>query len=199
MDLKRRQFIKGAAAATAIAATGMPVGLWSKAALADDGLIWNKAPCRFCGTGCGVMVGVRDGKVVATKGDAKAPVNKGLNCIKGYFLAKILYGKDRLTKPLLRQGDSFVPISWDQALDLITAKLKETIRDHGAKAVGMFGSGQWTVQEGYVAAKFMKGGIGSNSLDPNARFCMASAVAAFMNTFGSDEPMEEPQGGDQSD
>jgi nitrate reductase NapA len=53
---------------------------------------WDKAPCRFCGTGCGVMVGVKEGKVVATHGDMQAEVNRGLNCIKGYFLSKIMYG-----------------------------------------------------------------------------------------------------------
>ena len=64
---------------------------------------WSKAPCRFCGTGCGVMVGVKEGKVVATHGDTLAEVNRGLNCIKGYFLSKIMYGGDRLTTPLLRK------------------------------------------------------------------------------------------------
>ncbi len=191
MDLKRRDFIKGAAAAAALAAAGFPLNglLAARARAADDGLSWGKAPCRFCGTGCGVLVGVKNGRVVATKGDGEAPVNKGLNCIKGYFLAKILTGEDRLKTPLLRKGDKFVPISWDEALDLTAKKIKETIAQYGPQAVGMFGSGQWTVQEGYVAAKFMKAGIGSNSLDPNARFCMASAVAGFMTVFGSDEPM----------
>ena len=66
-------------------------------------LRWSKAPCRFCGTGCGVMVGVKDGRVVATHGDTLAEVNRGLNCIKGYFLSKIMYGGDRLTTPLLRK------------------------------------------------------------------------------------------------
>jgi nitrate reductase (cytochrome) len=67
---------------------------------------WSKAPCRFCGTGCGVMVGVKEGRVIATHGDMKAEVNRGLiNCIKGYFLSKIMYGADRLTQPLLRKKD----------------------------------------------------------------------------------------------
>ncbi len=188
MQISRRSFVKAAAAAAALAAAGLPA-MFPPAALADDGLVWGKAPCRFCGTGCGVLVGVKNGKIMATKGDALAPVNKGLNCVKGYNLSKILYGEDRLTKPLLRQGDKFVPISWDRALDLVAQKIRETLETSGPDAVAMFGSGQWTVHEGYVATKFMKAGIGSNSIDPNARFCMASAVAAFMNTFGSDEPM----------
>ncbi len=63
---------------------------------------WSKAPCRFCGTGCGVMVGVKENRVVATHGDMLSEVNRGLNCVKGYFLSKIMYGADRLTQPLLR-------------------------------------------------------------------------------------------------
>ncbi len=70
--------------------------------MAGGAVRWDKAPCRFCGTGCAVMVGVQDGRVVATQGDPEAPVNRGLNCIKGYFLSKIMYGEDRLTRPLLR-------------------------------------------------------------------------------------------------
>jgi nitrate reductase NapA len=191
MDIRRREFIKGAAAAAALTAVGLPVSamLARQAEAANMGITWDKAPCRFCGTGCGVLVGVKNGKVVATKGDAEAPVNKGLNCIKGYFLAKIMYGEDRLTKPLLRKGDKFEEISWDEALDKIAAEMQKVIKESGPQAIGMFGSGQWTIHEGYVASKFMKAGVGSNSIDPNARFCMASAVAAFMKTFGSDEPM----------
>jgi nitrate reductase NapA len=134
--------------------------------------------------------------VVATQGDPDAPVNKGLNCIKGYFLSKIMYGKDRLTKPLLRKKNGkfskngeFEEVSWDEAFDVMAAKFKEAIKTKGPTSVGMFGSGQWTVWEGYAAVKLLKAGFLSNNIDPNARHCMASAVAAFMRTFGIDEPM----------
>ena len=119
----------------------------------------------------------------------QAPVNKGLNCIKGYFLAKILYGKDRLTKPLIRKGDKMVEASWDEAMTLIATKFKEAIAKHGPDSVAIYGSGQWTVFEGYAACKLFKGGIGTNNIEPNARLCMASAVTGFMTTFASDEPM----------
>ena len=85
----------------------------------DTSLQWNKAPCRFCGTGCHVQVGVEDGKVVAIAGDKHADVNKGLLCVKGYHVGAILYGKDRLTKPMLRKGDSYEEISWDEAIDIV--------------------------------------------------------------------------------
>ena len=200
MKLTRRDFIKTSAAAAAAAAAGvtLPGAGNALAAVAKDaGVRWDKGVCRFCGTGCGVLVGVKDGRVVATQGDPDAPVNKGLNCIKGYFLSKIMYGKDRLSTPLLRgkngkfdkNSTEFSPISWDQAFDLMAEKTKTVLKEKGPGAIGMFGSGQWTIWEGYAAAKLMKAGFRSNNLDPNARHCMASAVAGFMRTFGIDEPM----------
>jgi len=195
MSLTRRDFIKANAVAATAAAAGVAVPAMAQPAKAN--IRWDKATCRFCGTGCGVLVGVQDGRVVATQGDPDAPVNRGLNCIKGYFLSKIMYGQDRLTKPLLRmkngkydKNGEFAPISWDQAFDIMAEKWKEQLKKpDGVTRVGMFGSGQWTIWEGYAAAKLYKAGFRSNNLDPNARHCMASAVAGFMRTFGIDEPM----------
>ena len=198
MKLTRREFIKSSAvAATAVAAGVTVPGVREALAAAGDASIkWDKGVCRFCGTGCGVLVGTKDGRVVATQGDPDAPVNKGLNCIKGYFLSKIMYGKDRLTTPLLRMKDGkydkngdFTTISWEKAFDVMEEKCKATLKAKGPKGIGMFGSGQWTIWEGYAAAKLFKAGFRSNNLDPNARHCMASAVVGFMRTFGIDEPM----------
>ncbi|MCC7167589.1 MAG: twin-arginine translocation signal domain-containing protein, partial [Rhodospirillales bacterium] len=100
MKLSRRDFIKANAVAATAAAAGLAQPKPVQAAESD--IRWDKGVCRFCGTGCGVLVGVKDGRVVATQGDPDAPVNRGLNCIKGYFLSKIMYGEDRITKPLLR-------------------------------------------------------------------------------------------------
>ncbi len=196
MTLTRRTFIKANAAAAAAAAVGVTLPGATAAPAADDGIRWDKGVCRFCGTGCGELIGVKDGRMVAVQGDPDAPVNKGLNCIKGYFLAKIMYGKDRLTQPLLRKKGGqydkegeFTPVSWDEAFDVMATKFKEAIKKKGPTSVGMFGSGQWTIWEGYAAVKLMKAGLRSNNIDPNARHCMASAVGAFMRSFGLDEPM----------
>ena len=198
MKSDRRVFLKSQAMAAAAAAAGIPIVAEAQQApgAPQTGLRWDKAACRFCGTGCSVLIGVQDGLVRATQGDPDAPVNRGLNCIKGYFLSKIMYGKDRLTKPLLRKKNGqydkegeFTEVSWDEAFDIMAAKWKETLKTDGPKGVAMFGSGQWTIWEGYAAAKLMKAGFRSNNLDPNARHCMASAVTGFMRTFGIDEPM----------
>ncbi len=204
-NFNRREFIKRTAASIAVASLFSSCETERKGALNQSrggeldplGITWDKTVCRFCGTGCGVLVGRKNDKVVATKGDPDCWSNKGLNCIKGYFLAKILYGKDRLKKPLIRKNGELVEASWDEALNLIASKYETILKEHGSDAVAMFGSGQWTIFEGYAAIKFMKAGlgfiskdgVGSNHLEPNARMCMASAVAAFMRTFQSDEPM----------
>ncbi|MBL1417626.1 MAG: periplasmic nitrate reductase subunit alpha [Moritella sp.] len=199
MKLTRRAFVKANAAisAAAIAGVTLPATATNLIASSTETKIkWDKAACRFCGTGCSVLVGTQGGKVVATQGDPESPVNRGLNCVKGYFLSKIMYGKDRLTTPLLRMKDGqfakdgeFTPISWDQAFDIMAEKWKASLKANGPTSIGMFGSGQWTVMEGYAAVKLMKAGFRSNNIDPNARHCMASAVGAFMRTFGIDEPM----------
>jgi nitrate reductase NapA len=198
MTISRREFLKDSAIASALAAAGATQA--SAANIITESqftrLKWSKAPCRFCGTGCGVKVAVKDGRVVATHADANAEVNRGINCVKGYFLSKIMYGSDRLTRPLLRMRDgkyhkegAFTPVTWEQAFDVMAEQFKAALKAKGPTAVGMFGSGQWTIWEGYAANKLFKGGFRSNNVDPNARHCMASAAYAFMRTFGMDEPM----------
>ena len=198
MKLTRREFIRDGAASVAALTTGT-AGAQSSNVVTDPaatGLKWHKAPCRFCGTGCGVTVAVKENRVVATLGDPQAEVNRGLNCVKGYFLSKIMYGEDRLQKPLLRmkngkydKNGEFAPVTWDQAFDVMAEKCKAALKAKGPSAIGMFGSGQWTIWEGYAANKLMKAGLRSNNIDPNARHCMASAAVGFMRAFGIDEPM----------
>lgn len=196
MKLSRRDFIKNNAIAATASVAGITIPGIVGAANEDDDIRWDKAACRYCGTGCSVLIGTRDGRVVASQGDPDAPVNRGLNCIKGYFLPKILYGKDRLTQPLLRKTNGkydkegkFEAVSWDEAFDEMAKQWRKALKEKGPTAVGMFGSGQWTIWEGYAASKLIKAGFRSNNLDPNARHCMASAVGAFMRAFAIDEPM----------
>ncbi|MBI3775662.1 MAG: nitrate reductase catalytic subunit NapA, partial [Gammaproteobacteria bacterium] len=192
MKITRRDFLKSGAVSAAAIALPAP----ADASASASSVRWDKAPCRFCGVGCSVLVGTQDGRVVATQADPESPVNRGINCVKGYSLPKIMYGADRLTTPLLRKKNGkydkigeFTPVSWNEAFDVMAQKYKAALKAKGPGSIGMFGSGQWTVYEGYAAVKFMKAGLRSNHLDPNARHCMASAVAGFMRTFGIDEPM----------
>ncbi|GAA0189379.1 periplasmic nitrate reductase subunit alpha [Fulvivirga kasyanovii] len=192
--LDRRTFLKYLAKASALsaAASMFPGIIFAEEQLKnlpDGPMDWVKSPCRFCGVGCGLLIGLSEGKAVAVKGDPNSTVNKGLCCVKGYHSVLALYGKDRLRKPLVKKDGRFVETTMKEALDLIASKMQETIKEHGKDSVAIYGSGQWTIPDGYVASKFMKGGIGSNNLEANARLCMASAVTGFMSSFGMDEPM----------
>jgi len=194
-QLSRRDFVKTSVAAATAAAVGVPMAKPAFAADLDRGIAWEKSVCRFCGVGCGVMVGTKDGYVAAVKGDPKCPVNRGLLCVKGYSNANILYGADRLHRPLLRMKDGrfdkdgdFTEVSWERAFDEMERQFKRHYNELGPTGVGIMGSGQYTIPEGYAAVKLAKAGWRSNNLDPNARHCMASAVAAFMQVYGIDEP-----------
>ncbi len=195
MSLGRREFMKAAAMSAASASvaahtTSLKASNTVSLPVVDGppnipGVTWDKAPCRFCGTGCHVMVGVENDKVVAIAGDQKAAVNKGLLCVKGYHVGSILYGEDRLTTPMLRNNvtDKLEPITWEKAIDVAAKEIMKA-----PEKFAFYGSGQWTIPEGYLAQKFMKGGLANNHIDPNARLCMASAVTGFLSTYGVDEP-----------
>ena len=165
--LDRRQVLKLEAAAMAAMAGGMSAPALAANLVterAESELKWDKAPCRFCGTGCSVMVATKDNRVVATHGDIKSEVNRGLNCVKGYFLSKIMYGHDRLTQPMLRKANGkydksgeFTPVSWDEAFDVMAEKFKAALKQRGPSGVGMLGSGQWTIWEGYAALQTDEG------------------------------------------
>ncbi|PIX59710.1 MAG: periplasmic nitrate reductase subunit alpha, partial [Lysobacterales bacterium CG_4_10_14_3_um_filter_64_11] len=149
----RRDFIRQSAATTAAAVAGFALPAGAANIVLErpvTELKWSKAACRFCGTGCSINVAVKQDRVVATHGDVHSEVNRGLSCVKGYFLAKIMYGADRLTTPLLRKKDGvyakdgeFSPVSWDEAFDVMAAQFKRVLKEKGPTAVGMFGSGQW--------------------------------------------------------
>jgi len=199
MNQTRREFIKNSAvvaAATSVGISAIPNTITAFAKKGESGWKWDKSVCRFCGTGCGIMIATKNDKIVAVKGDPLAPVNRGLNCIKGYFNAKIMYGEDRLKKPLLRMDSNgnfskkgkFKPVSWKRAFDEMEKQMKKTLNELGPTGLGLFASGQYTIMEGYAAVKFIKGGLRTNNIDPNARHCMASAVVGFIQTFGIDEP-----------
>jgi len=192
--LDRRAFLKKLALASAAATAaslvpGVAFGDWKELDVEGGDIQWRKTPCRFCGVGCGLLVGLAGGRAVAVKGDPDSAVNRGLCCVKGYHSVQSLYGKDRLKKALVRKGGQLVEVPIDEALEVVAAKMKETIAEHGKDAVSIYGSGQWTIPDGYVASKLFKGAIGTNNVEANARLCMASAVTGFLTSFGADEPM----------
>ncbi|MBU2455083.1 MAG: molybdopterin-dependent oxidoreductase, partial [Proteobacteria bacterium] len=194
MTITRRDFIramalKSAAVAAATMFPGISFASWKPTDLPADSILWSKTPCRFCGTGCGLLVGVSGERAVAVKGDPNCSVNKGLCCVKGYHSIQILYGKDRFTTAYVRKDGKMVATPIEEALDIVAAQMKSAIEKTGKDSVAIYGSGQWSIPDGYAASKFFKGCIGTNNVEANARLCMASAVTGCLTTFGLDEPM----------
>lgn len=123
-----------------------------------------KTICPYCGTGCGLELFVKDNKVVKVKGDLTNPVNRGQTCVKGHFGIDFLDSPDRLKTPLLKKNGEFIETSWEDALDLVAAKLKEV---KPTELAGL-ASARATNEENYLFQKLIRS-IGSNSVDHCAR------------------------------
>ncbi len=151
-----------------------------------------KTLCPYCGVGCGLDIAITDNSVQPYKvrGDRDHPSSKGQICVKGGTVAEALQ-KDRLQHPMFRASldGTFQRISWDQALDKITAQV-ETVRSSslGSDGVCMYGSGQLCTEDYYVAQKLLKGCLRTNNFDSNSRLCMSSAVSGYIRSLGSDGP-----------
>jgi nitrate reductase (cytochrome) len=191
--LDRRTFIKGAGAVSAATAvSAIAPGLVPPLAASEPsgGLPtatgWKKTPCRLCGVGCGLLVNVANGRVVAVKGDPDSPVSKGLACVKGYNSVQALYGRDRLTRAMVRRDGRLVPVPLGEAFDLVARQLRETARQHGKDSVAIYGSAQWTIPDAYLASKLFKGALGTNNVETSTRLYAASAMAGLQSTFGLD-------------
>ncbi len=155
-----------------------------------QGLRSGQTTCPYCGVGCLLDVATRANKIVELRGNPDSPVNYGLLCPKGALLSPVLDLTGRLLSPQHRADrlSSPVDITWDTALNEITGRLAAIIERYGPDAVALYGSGQLDTEAWYLGNKLFKGYLGSNHVDSNSRLCMASAVAAYRTTLGSDGP-----------
>jgi nitrate reductase NapA len=189
MDISRREMIKLSAAAFAASALNIS---FPNSPLADDEIVvdkWIKGTCRFCGTGCGIYAGVREGRLVGLRGNPRAATNFGFLCVKGFKGYTSMYHPDRLKYPMVRGEDGmFKKVTWDEALNRVCDTFKELRQKFGKDSVAYYGSGQCMTEESYTFNKLWKGGFKSNMVEGNPRLCMASAVGGYITTFGTDEP-----------
>jgi nitrate reductase NapA len=163
------------------------------------------AQCPYCGVGCGTLIQTEKGRIVGMKPDPKHPTNSGLQCIKGLTSAEAIY-VDRLTVPLVRKDMSdittghvsatkgrfdesvFREATWEEAEEIIVNQTVAAVQKHGGNSIALYGSGQLPVEGQYLENVFMKGVIGSNTIEANARMCMTSAVTGYFKSLGSDTP-----------
>lgn len=121
--------------------------------------------CGYCGTGCGLILEVKDNQIIKVRGDKDAPVNKGQTCVKGAFAYKYVHAKERLNTPLIRKAGKLVETTWEEALQFVADKLTNIKNQFGPNAISMFACARTTNESNYVTQKFMRAAIGSNNID----------------------------------
>ncbi len=190
--LSRRNFVQLSAAWAAASAVGLdPVFGTVKELYASETMKpekWVPNICAYCGVGCGLEIGVNKDKVVAVRGMKKNPVNRGDLCLLGKNLPGMLYTKDRLLHPQVRDGKGFKKIGWDAATSQVAEKIKDTIAKHGPDSVALYVSASEYIEEYYVYNKLFKGMLGTNNVESSARLCWASGVVGLVTSFGADSP-----------
>ena len=149
---------------------------------------WIPTTCGYCSVGCGMFIGVKDGRAVSVRGNPDHPVNRGLLCPKGLSEHHTIHAQNRATQPLLRQGRTFSPIGWDEAAATMVSAFREVQRRHGPDAVGVISTGQLVTEEFYTLGKLVQLGLGTRNYDGNTTLCMSTAVAGYKESFGSDGP-----------
>ncbi len=150
---------------------------------------WVPTTCGYCSVGCGMLIGVRDGRAVSVMGDPDHPVNEGRLCPKGLSEHHTIHADGRLTVPLLRGADGRqTPASWDDAIATTVSGFRRILDEHGPEAVAVLSTGQLVTEEFYALGKLAQGGLGLRHYDGNTTLCMASAVSGYKLSFGSDGP-----------
>jgi len=146
---------------------------------------WTKTTCAYCGTGCEMNVGTRDGRIVLIKPVADAPVSRGHLCVKGRYAFDFVRAQDRVTEPMIRVAGAWKPVSWDEAIAFTSDALSRVVARHGPDSVGVLGSARATNEENYLAQKFARIVLGTNNVDSCARVCHTPTAAAMKLMLGA--------------
>jgi anaerobic selenocysteine-containing dehydrogenase len=149
---------------------------------------WVSTTCGYCSVGCGMLVGVKDNRAVAVRGNPDHPVNLGKLCPKGLSEHHTLEASNRAKYPLLRKNGKLERVSWNEALDVMVAKFGATQEKYGKDSLGVISTGQLVTEEFYTLGKLVQLGFGTKNYDGNTTLCMASAVSGYKRSFGSDGP-----------
>jgi assimilatory nitrate reductase catalytic subunit len=162
--------------------------IFGKVAKAKKPDFWVRSTCGYCGVGCGLYIGVKDGEPVYTKGDPAHPVSKGTLCPKGLSEHEMVTSDNRVSTPMIRKDGKLQAVEWEEAFKVTSDKFKDIQSKYGKGAVACISTGQFLTEDFYTLGKFMQLGLESNNYDGNTTLCMASAVMGYKQTFGSDGP-----------
>jgi len=146
---------------------------------------WTRTTCAYCGVGCEMWVGTREGRIVTVRPVLDSPVNEGHLCSKGRYAFGFLRAPDRVTTPMVRDGPRWRQVSWDDAIGFVAERLRRVLERHGSRSVGVLGSARGTNEENYVTQKFARVVLGTHNVDCCARVCHAPSAAALKATLGA--------------
>jgi formate dehydrogenase major subunit len=146
---------------------------------------WTRTVCPYCGTGCELSVGTRDGRIVCVKPVRHSRVSKGHLCVKGRYAFEYVGAGDRVTEPMIREHGKWRGATWDDALTFVASRLGRIIERDGADAVGVLGSARQTNEENYLTQKLARIVIGTNNVDCCARVCHAPSSTALKRALGA--------------
>ena len=149
---------------------------------------WVPTTCGYCSVGCGMFIGVKDGRAVSVRGNPDHPVNRGMLCPKGLSEHHTIGAENRARFPLMKQGGRFARVSWPIALSAMAGRFREVQARYGRDAVGVISTGQLVTEEFYALGKLTQLGLGTRNYDGNTTLCMSTAVAGYKRSFGSDGP-----------
>jgi assimilatory nitrate reductase catalytic subunit len=149
---------------------------------------WVQTTCGYCSVGCGMFIGVKDGRAVGVQGDPDHPVNAGLLCPKGLAEHETIHADTRARYPLLRRDRALTRVSWEDAIGTMAARFTAIQSRYGRDAVGIISTGQLVTEEFYTLGKLAQLGLGTRNYDGNTTLCMSTAVSGYKRSFGSDGP-----------
>ena len=149
---------------------------------------WIPTTCGYCSVGCGMLLGVKDGKAVSVRGNSDHPVNFGKLCPKGLSEHYTLSAPNRANYPMLMKQGRHVRVSWDEAFEVMATRIRDIQQRHGPEAFAVISTGQLVTEEFYTLGKLVQLGFGTKNYDGNTTLCMASAVSGYKRSFGSDGP-----------
>jgi formate dehydrogenase major subunit len=146
---------------------------------------WTRTVCPYCGTGCELSVGTRDGRIVGVRPVRHSHVSKGHLCVKGRYAFEFVSAGDRIDEPLIREGGRWRRATWTEALSSVAAGLRRIIERDGPDAIGVLGSARQTNEENYLTQKFARTVLGTNNVDCCARVCHAPSSTALKRSLGA--------------
>jgi anaerobic selenocysteine-containing dehydrogenase len=147
---------------------------------------WVQSCCVLCSNGCGLDIGVKDGRIVGVRGRGVDRVSRGRLGPKGLHGWVANHDDDRLTRPLVREGGRLVEATWDEAMGRLVGKSKEILGRYTGGGIGIYNTGQLLLEEYYTLAIIGKAGLRTAHMDGNTRLCTATAARALLESFGVD-------------